>query len=477
MIDVGHFDHDRDMVKRGTKYADDALSIIPEEKLTAAHYYNAANGYLALWQMCRNVSFEEGRIDHAHPRSLHLFRKALDLAENKPAGVERGLYKQLLVNFGNCLDTVGRSVEAISYYDRVIKIDPAMGEALGNKAVTLYHLASLAKGFTHRFLLEAERLLGESVEQPLHTNTAQNFSAYLDNLTSWMKAHGEVRPEQMPSSPAVSEFDEFHREFCIRHQLYLIPTTLLGEKDSIIGDPMFISRMVAPIEDNEKFDRFITFLNQIKQDFVLARYLLVASRYRSTDIDEMDRHVTLYYPLDYSVHSTYIQMMKASVRLAVDLLDKIAVFIRDYCDVQDLRIDRTNFRNVWATQNESLRLRANVAAKGNWFLYALFSLSRDLARGGDLEKIYDLRNALTHRFMVVHDIVIDNSANPDLPRMNVEVLFREAISAMQIARAAVMYLILMVDLEEGRQAKGGPFAPIPGTPVDDLFRWVPSQGD
>lgn len=478
MIDLGTWTHDEELVVRGIRYATGALSERPDEIGTVASYYNAANGYLSLWQMRASSTLKNGRIDEACLQAKRLFRQALDLARSQPTSLDSDLHKQLLVNYANCLDSIGRSVEAIEYYNRAIEIDASMGEALGNKAMTLRYVAPLARGHTHRFLLEAHRLLGKALQQPLHRRTVQIFERNYRELESLIRAHDEMRPEEIiPSSP-VSPFHASLRDFCVRHQLFLTPATFTGtDQAPVYGDPMFISEMVAPLHDEEKFARYITFLNQIKQDYVLARYLLVQSQYRSDIIEVIDRDVALYYPLDYSLHSAYIQMMKVSLRLSIDVLDKIAFFVRDYCAVSSIEQRHVNFRNLWAARASRLKLRPELAARRNPFLFALFDLALDLGRNGDYARIYDHRNALTHRYMVIHDMISSGQANDHVPRIQIEEFLEEVIFAMQLTRAAVMYLIMFVDLEEGRERSKSRYGLIPGIPLDDVFRWVPPHGE
>ncbi|GAH88502.1 unnamed protein product, partial [marine sediment metagenome] len=46
------------------------------------------------------------------------------------------LRKQIWTNYGNCLDTLGRTIEALYAYDEVLKIDSNFPMAMGNKAMS-----------------------------------------------------------------------------------------------------------------------------------------------------------------------------------------------------------------------------------------------------------------------------------------------------------------------------------------------------
>ena len=103
----------------------------------------------------------------------------------------------------------------------------------------------------------------------------------------------------------------------------------------------------AKIDDVEKFDRYTIFFNQIKQDYIFARYLLVQSQYKSSFAEIIDYDVEYYYPQDYSIYSSYIEMMKISYRIALDTLDKIAYFIKDYCELNDIKPHLVDFKNIF----------------------------------------------------------------------------------------------------------------------------------
>jgi hypothetical protein len=474
MIDLGSDKGDGPLIVRGMEYTSKALSKARVADAQAPLLYNLANGSLALWDIRAKECMAKGSLDCTYIEAKKYFRQAIDLVQSHDLPID----PQLFVNYGNCLDSVSRRIDAVAWYDKAIKIDDRMPLALGNKAMTLYRLARLARGHTHSFLLEAKRLLEQALSQPLEPHSADVFQRYYDAVSAFFRGHGEMEAEKVHSTKSISEFHTFLRNFCLHHELYLTPSTLVGKDNcTVYGDPMFISGLVASIDDDEKFDRYITFLNQIKQDYVLARYFLVQSQYQSNVVEAIDRDVELYYPLDYSIYSSYIEMLKLSARLAVDVLDKVAYFAWDYCKVGEPEEDAVNFRNLWSTRSNPLTLRPQLASIGNNYLFALLDLSLELRKEGHLEAMYNRRNSLTHKFLVVHDMILPSDSNADIPRIEYDDFLEECIETVQLARAAVMYLIMFVDSQEAQAADGAPTLPIEGTPVDDLFRWVPRCGD
>jgi hypothetical protein len=477
MIDVGTSLRDEGMVARGTEHTEYALSKAQHPVARVHLLYNAANGHSALWNIRRQSRFISGTIDASHIRSKDLYREAIRLLDNDPGLVPPELKRELLVNFANMLDGIMRSVEAIAFYDLALGIDPSMGMALGNKGITLNALSRLAHGHTHQFVLTARELLLKAIQCPLVEPAISDFKATLAGIDDLIARHGEFRPEPQEEKTSHGPFHQFLREFCARHSLYLTPSTVLGRPEwSVYGDPLYITGMHTALDDDTKFDRCITFLNQIKQDYVLARYFLVQSQYKSDVVETIDRDVALYYPLDYSMHSAYIQLLKMSFRLAIDVLDKIALFVRDYFGVGSISEERVNFRTFWAETPTSTTLRPELASKQNWFLLALFDLALDFRKGGAYEWMYQKRNILTHRFLALHDVVQPTGKDGDIPRAQINDFVLDCLTAMQVARAAAMYLILAVEVEEGKIPQSGQFTMVSGTLVDDTFRWRPSSG-
>ncbi|MDD5188645.1 MAG: LA2681 family HEPN domain-containing protein [Methanoregula sp.] len=241
---------------------------------------------------------------------------------------------------------------------------------------------------------------------------------------------------------------------------------------------MFISRFIEKLDDEHIVNRHITFLNQIKQDFVLARYLLIQSQFRSTVIDTIDNDVTLFDPLEYSIHNAYIELLKLSLKLTMDTFDRIAQFVREYCGIKKPSAKNTHFRTIWTQGKVHDTLRPELALRKNIFLLALFDLSLDLRDNGYYQEIYECRNAITHRFLVVHEIMTPEDNTNVTSRICREDLLDTTITAMQLLRAAIMYLILFVDIEEKKKHNPNErYGPLPMYRVSPDYQWRPYHGE
>jgi len=481
MIDYGSSVDNFGIIEKGTRFIKEIFSIFPEDKLSVSHFYNLANGYSAMRSIQQPKTYLKGVVSKYYVNAKKAYRKALDLVATKVLDTnELRIRPDLFTNYGNMLDSIGRPVEALGFYNRALAITPNKPETLVTKAILLQSLALKAIGHSHLFILEAKRLLDFACINSPPAQLEKHIAIHINSITEFIEAHGgEISIEQYQISKPVSKFHKFLRDFCFQHELYLTPTTLIGkEEHQFFCDPLFISNMKSDIQDTKKFDRYITFFNQIKQDYIFSRFLLVQSQYKAQYAEVIDRDVDYYYPLDYSLYSSYIEMLKVSYRLVVDTLDKIAFFVKDYCGIKSLSTRDTNFRNVFSTKNNPLELRSELKQFKNIYLFGLLDLALDMRKGEYYEFVYDLRNAVTHRFVSIHsEIILEKDKDVSVPNRNLDQFTNATIQVLQLLKAAITYLVLFVDSYENNQTSSGIVMPIVLTKADGVLRWKPSMGD
>lgn len=260
LIDIGTAVDDEAMVKRGTSYFREWLDSYAGNDDSAHELYNLANGYFSSWKFNSAKLISDAIDAEEHNLARHYYRQSIQ--ELQPKHYTDGFACQVWTNYGNSLDTVGRSIEAIEAYDAALRIDPEMGMALGNKGIAVSYLAPIMHGHAHLFYLEAIRLLQKALEQSLPRGAKVAFGQKLAQLNGLLKDHGEMQPEEVERLEPVTDFQRFLYEWCARHRLFLNPVTFLGENErtTYYGDPMFITKMYAPLEEPDKFDRYVTFL-------------------------------------------------------------------------------------------------------------------------------------------------------------------------------------------------------------------------
>ena len=444
LIDIGVGLGDEDIVKEGVDLLrNDFETIVHHDRYAPTAYYNLANGYYALFSFKRMrdryiAYLKESELDQAKI----YYRMALkyDLRDAT-------LLSQIWVNLGNCFDHLGRVIEALECYDEALRLKRDHGMALGNKGQALLHYAVLSSEHQGTFMVEAYSLLSQALKLGVPPEAVSSFSKYLDGLKKHFPDKQLLdRPPKYPgyTIKARTKFERFLVKFCLENKLYLNICNFCQKCDAAIGDTTVIKKMIVPT-NKDSYLHFSSYLNQIKQDYITARFLLVLSRYKGLNLNFVDRRVTLINTLDYSLHNIYIQLVKTSFKIFYDILDKIACFISDYLE---LRIPqrKISFRRVWYSSQKRKTIRKKIENTKNLSLNALFDIYRDF-ENGPYEKLKTTRHALTHRFVNIK--MFQELENGD--NMTEDTLIRRTLELARIVRSAIIYLLYFVHLEEHKK--------------------------
>ncbi len=234
-----------------------------------------------------------------------------------------------------------------------------------------------------------------------------------------------------------------------------------------IEDPIFI-RLVTKIDDNDIFYNLAKYLNQIKEDYAVARLLLVQSQYKRTDFDSISKRTSYVYALDYSQFNLYVGLLKSAFKDAFNILDKIAVFINDYYQLDfkenDIYFDSIRGKgrkaSIW---EENSVIRKEILNSENLSLYALYDIYRDF-KSNRHRRIQNLRNTLTHRRLVVFDSLLASVEDKtDKHNIDSDTLLEETIDLMRLTRVAIIYLINFVNTEEEKRHKAS------GKPILNMY--------
>ena len=357
-----------------------------------------------------------------------------------------------MVNLGNCFDESGRVVDALECYDEALKSKSDHGMALGNKGMALSYYALVAGEHEGTFMLEAYYLLSKALELGVPFESTGYFSKRLEEIREHFPDKDVLdSPPAFPGCKikAESGFEKFLAEFCVKNRLYLNTCNFCQKCDAAIGDTAVIKKMAMPRKEGEEFPsaimRLLSYLNQIKQDYVSARFLLVLSRYSELDLDFVDKRVRIMDTLDHSLHNIRIQLVKTSFKSFYDILDKIACFINDYLGL-GISERRTYFHSLWYPRNTKT-VRKRIEQTNNFTLNALFDMNKDFGKKGHHEELRNTRNALTHRFVNIRRF----QEREDEQNMREETLLKQTLDLGRLVRNAIIYLLYFVDAEERKK--------------------------
>ena len=216
-------------------------------------------------------------------------------------------------------------------------------------------------------------------------------------------------------------------------------------------------------EETSKIVSCVGFYNQMKQEYVSARYLL----YEGIHNDEphfSDKNVRLENTLDYPVYSFNAEKIRIAMRMAYSLFDKIASFIQYYFDLSHIPSYKLNFGNVWYKSQGKNKLAPVFDGHENWALRGLFWLSKDLEFFSEMyvessmdpgaKELRETRNELEHGYLKLHEPMwpgpdVESRLQDDLATSLYQGDFEElSLKSLRKARSALVYLSLAIQQEE-----------------------------
>jgi hypothetical protein len=454
LIDVGSAMNDEKIVKEGVDLLEkDFEAIVRHEEIAPTAYYNLANGKYALSRFMimkdpHIVSFKKSDLNIA----INYYRKALDFKLENIV-----LTSQIWVNLGNCYDHLGRVVDALECYDQAINLKPDHGVALGNKGMALLRYASAAGEHEGTFIVEAYSLLIQALRLGVPPEIVNSFSELAKQIKEHFQDKGALdNPPKYPGYKirSRSKIERFFVEFCLRNKLYLNPCDFCQKCDAAIGDTVAIKTMIVEKNKREKADlkndtylHLSGYLNQIKEDYVTARFLLILSRFRGLNLSFADRRVRIINTLDHSILNIRVHLMRTSFKVFYDTLDKIACFINEYLNL-GVSPRAVSFRKIWYIKNDFKKgiMRERIVNTKNLSLNALFDMHRDFEDGRN-RTLRNIRDALTHRFINIQMV----TKQQDEENMTEDELVRRTLELARAVRSAVLYLLHFVYVEETKK--------------------------
>ncbi len=401
---------------------------------------------------------------------------------------------QILTNLANQLDTAGRFVEARAYWTQALEIDPEFWMASGNRGVGLmqYAKALYDRGHGAIFRLIAHRDLvkaADSARRHPHLGEAALASYFLQKATAieMVIELSAVAETYHPDGHALGATPEerSYRNWCLRETLFLNPLNDLEARSIAARDVLTLPNFVTDLSEPPVL---IGFFNQMKQEFVSARWLLYEAKL-AREPHFSDHDVLLFNTLDYPAYGLAIEKLKMVYRSTYSLFDKIAFFLNHYMSL-GIAHNKIDFRTIWR-EKDGAPIRPQFDESENWPFRGLYWLSKDLFKDGCRDStepeawdLYELRRHLEHRYLKVHEMLRPSCTGATqgvdpffdtlayaLPRVDLE---RRSLRLMQLARAALIYLALGMHREEQRRREKRKPSLICGmqlTPWDDSWKY------
>ncbi len=149
--------------------------------------------------------------------------------------------------------------------------------------------------------------------------------------------------------------------------------------------------------------------------------------------------------LDGSSYGEAPALLLLAQRSALDVLDKIAVTANEHF-ASGLPPSRVEYSNYWKDpKSRQTRPQLEPGQDGLRFLLALAELATDLGDGGMYPSARLLRNAGTHRLVHATDGEPTGPTRDTFSTVNMRELQTATPEALQVVRAAYLYLIDLID--------------------------------
>jgi hypothetical protein len=385
-----------------------------------------------------------------------------------------------LNNLGNRLRVAGRLIEALDCWRRVLEVQPNFGMALCNRARTLADYAEALDDIGKRGLFfwvahkEASAALASTAVYTHQRDERTREAA--KKLKEWIEFVIDV--EGMTSlnpltwtDTSTTEEERTYRRWCLINCLYLNPSNDLGPHTVANTDSMSLAAHVVPIDAPHRFE---SFFDQLKQEYVSARWLL----YEGLIVKNphfSDRDVLLQATEPLPSLSLSIEKVKTAYRTSYSLFDKVGFFMNAYMEL-GIPEKQVSFRGLWrppAPLGEKKPIRREFDQSGNWGFCALFWLAKDFLEKENDEVaepqargLSDIRNHLEHKYLRVTVAESPTAPPDDLALMVSRGQFEgKTLHLLKLARSALIYLAIGVGLEERRRQRGRTGVPIEEIPL------------
>lgn len=422
--------------------------------------------------------------------AFYYFRQSLKLFEYyREKHIRRyvdqdALYQRLITNYANALDTIGRPIAALHYYRESLLSDPDFSMTVGNYGRALAFLADLVNDLyeSNDLHVHAYQAMKSAVTHPDEEMTPEAIDAFSDSV-NWYESYDDGKwKKDLNSSVHYKKYslgrskaERNYRHWCLENHLFLNPLNeLIKPEDAFAHDPLKITSFTEDIDhsDNDMSEppRWFAMINQLKEEYVYARYLCYDACDYKDKVHFADRETSLSLgSYDYSLYSIRIEELKTSFRTLYSMLDQIFFFVNDFWNL-GLKEREADAKHVYKRQNYP---KNNIALMGLYWVLSEFNedfgkeVESDEAAGNSSQEpnhqqtkkttneknLSDLRNALEHKFVKVHDmwngeLKFEDDHFYHISEVNLQ---KYTLQLCRIVREALMYLVYAIDQEERKK--------------------------
>ena len=444
-------------------------------------HYNVANGWSYLQMLTQQVNSDDFwafKFQELEKQIINL-RLALIFSE----GIDDDFNKcQILTNLGNLFSHIGRFSEAQIYWHKALKIIPDFPMAVGNIGFGLFHYAKALYDRGHQaiFFKFTYKYLTESLKLDMYPEAKQSFSAIAKDLEE------RFDNKQLKDLEGLGDYklgksreEQVYRQWCLDNKLFLNPINDITTESIAAHDCILLPTMTLEFDQPPVYQ---TIFNQLKQEFVSARFLLFEgiTKKRKHFSDKGNLQMDT---LDYATYSFSIEKVKIAFRMSYSILDKIGYLLNEYLDL-GFKPEQVSFRKIWYNykKNKPEGLNPKISETKNWALSGLFWLSKDLYEKNDLEFVSSIepdardlalmRNYIEHKSFKTVEFgelsFVDNGLTFLISRTEFEL---RTLKLFRLVRSAMIYLSLCINQEESKKDIDKPTMTIDFIDLKDDYKY------
>ena len=280
--------------------------------------YSIATSYGDIGKITNTANDEE-----LVKKQLYYFRESIRLIEDEEYAQEQyapyvlGFKQNLYTNYGNTLKLCGRFISAIDKYLKVLKINSHFGMVLGNIGQLYQQYGLLVyddfhRDFLHYFAYHNLREAIESEDPNIYEQARQGFKNLLDYYDKKYIAEVLLPDLSIPDKEFDTTEECLYRQWGLRNHLFLNPLSNLPIIENYFAmDEINLPKMIVGINDKPIYHGMF---NQIKQEYIYARYLYYSSLQSQFKPHFADKDTKLINLPDYPQYSIRIEMLKSAYK-------------------------------------------------------------------------------------------------------------------------------------------------------------------
>ncbi len=459
LIDIGEELSKPELIQEGLSFLEQNADEIGRATDYASLYYNIGNGKCAQYTLCTNKN--PGKFN---PKSIELLSKAKDYYwKAMRNSLPESSLKKLNLNLANSLDSSGRLVEALFWYDQALLIDPAFGMAHYNKALALEFLNRLSGSFSISLIEEISKSFTYAKADPnIFPHLADQAQKQIELL--------QLRLQELGwDDERIAEYDKQHEteyklhddywKFCLDNHLALSEHGLYCKCAGARRDDLSIAKQSGSIAGNF-VPKLELLLNRLKSEFCYARAL-----YHQFLIPETKWSTDAYQSTFTDLHEGEAigieeEFLRNSFKLCFGILDKIAQGLNELFSFAELN-ETLYFESFWRIREKKGAERWElINSQTNTSLVALFSLATDLnSKNGEWGFFKKYRNLMEHGLLVLlqdghsklsEDLSPERVQFETVPISEFE---KHTLQMLQFTRSAIFSFAFCVRIEGQKKLK------------------------